>query len=85
MANTTTPARKAREPAAALPTTGMDYLRTLDDSALKLWSVTGPKERPGKIFAVLCEDTSKTYILHQMYDGKFSLFARVAIEKPAAE
>ena len=84
MSNTPTPARKVREPAASLPTTGMDYLRALDDSALKLWSVTGPKERPGKIFAVLCEDTSKTYILHQMYDGRFALFERVSVKREGA-
>lgn len=53
--------------------TGIAHLRAGDETALRLWSVKGPKGTNSTISAVLL-DGPKIVMLHQFSGGKYRVF-----------
>lgn len=73
---------RTRTPAPEIPTTGMDHLRAVDETAMRLWKVKGPKEPGGEITAVFLAESSTVVLLHQMPSGKFVTFGKVDLVAP---
>lgn len=65
----------AATPAIDPAQTGINHLRSLDETAPRLWTVKGPKDLPSTISAVLMQESGETVILHQFPGGKFKLFS----------
>ena len=62
--------------------TGITHLRSLDESAMKLWSVRGPKGMADStVSAVLLQgaEPPRIVMLHQFGGGKFKLFEPKAV------
>lgn len=66
-------------PAAIDPTTtGMTALRTQDASAMKLWTVKGPKEQESTLSGVFMQDSARVVILQQFPDGRHVVYDKAA-------
>lgn len=64
--------------------TGITKLRAVSTSAQRIWSTKAPKETGGTISAVLVEDgpfeaATTIVMLHQLPNGKFSVFEKVTL------
>ena len=55
--------------------TGIDHLRTIDETAMRVWKVKAPKGVPGEISGVLF--AGSVLIMHQLPSGKFVVFEKV--------
>lgn len=72
----------SQAPGSLDPTqTGITALRAADETAMKLWSIKGPKGTNSTVSAVLLQGAEPPRIvhLHQFSGGKFAVFEKVGM------
>ena len=56
---------------------GARFLRTIDETAIRVWKAKPPKEMPGDLAGYLFEGS--VVVVHQLPSGKFVVYRRVEL------